>query len=89
MSDTPRTDAQLTQFDSISKYGKHFKNRRGTVSAEFARGLERELAEVRKDLEMAKVSWRLLWADLELARASIRLLRADAAGRLPRQREGA
>jgi hypothetical protein len=42
MSDTPETDAQLTTFTSISKLKKHFVNRRGTVSAELARGLERE-----------------------------------------------
>ena len=41
MSDTPETDAQLTTFTSISKLKKHFINRTGTVSAEFARGLER------------------------------------------------
>ena len=42
MSNTPETDAQLTTFTSISKLKKHFVNRTGTVSAEFARGLERE-----------------------------------------------
>lgn len=42
MSDTPRTDAQLTKFTSISKLKKSFVNQRGTVSAEFARSLERE-----------------------------------------------
>ena len=40
-SDTPETDAQLTTFTSISKLKKHFVNRTGTVSAEFARKLER------------------------------------------------
>jgi hypothetical protein len=42
-SDTPETDAQLTTFTSISKLKKHFTNKRGTVSAEFARKLERKL----------------------------------------------
>lgn len=42
MSDTPETDAQLTTFTSISKLKKHFVNRTGTVSAEFAREMERE-----------------------------------------------
>lgn len=48
MSDTPETDAQLTTFTSISKLKKHFVNRTGTVSAEFARGLERERDEARR-----------------------------------------
>jgi hypothetical protein len=47
VSDTPETDAQLTTFTSISKLKKHFVNRTGTVSAEFARKLERELREAR------------------------------------------
>jgi len=42
MTDTPETDAQLTSFTSISKLKKPFVNRTGTVSAEFARKLERE-----------------------------------------------
>ena len=42
MSNTPETDAQLTTFTSISKLKKHFVNRTGTVSADFARKLERE-----------------------------------------------
>ncbi len=41
-SDTPGTNAQLTAFTSISKLKKHFVNHTGTVSAEFARKLERE-----------------------------------------------
>lgn len=51
MSDTPRTDAQLTKFTSISKLKKPFVNQRGTVSAEFARGLERENNKMRDALE--------------------------------------
>ena len=43
MNDTPETDAQLTTFTSISKLKKHFVSRTGTVSADFARKLEREL----------------------------------------------
>lgn len=42
MSDTPETDAQLTTYTSISKLRKHFTNKKGTVSAGFARKLERE-----------------------------------------------
>ena len=39
---TPETDAQLKTFTSISKHKRHFTNRTGTVSAKFARKLERE-----------------------------------------------
>jgi hypothetical protein len=42
MSDTPETDAQITTFESISKLKRRFKNKTGTVSAEFARRIERE-----------------------------------------------
>lgn len=52
MSDTPETDAQLTSFTSISKLKKHFVNRRGTVSADFARGLERGRNHARRALEL-------------------------------------
>ena len=54
MSDTPETDAQLTSFTSISKLKKHFVNRTGTVSADFARRLERERDEARRELEFLK-----------------------------------
>ena len=47
MSDTPETEAQLTTFTSISKLKKHFVNRTGTVSADFARKLECERDEAR------------------------------------------
>jgi len=47
-ADTPDTDAQLTPFESISKYGKRFMNRRGVVSADFARDLERQRNEWRE-----------------------------------------
>ena len=47
VSDTPKTDAQLTTFTSISKLKKHFVNRTGTVSADFARKLECERDEAR------------------------------------------
>jgi hypothetical protein len=53
--DTPETDSQITTFTSISKYGKHFENRTGTVSAEFARKLERRLGDAEMELEIAKV----------------------------------
>ena len=36
------TDDQLTTFTSISKLKRHFVNRTGTVSADFARRLERQ-----------------------------------------------
>jgi transposase-like protein len=49
MNETPETDAQLTNFLSISKLGKHFTNRTGTVNAEFARTLERERDEAREE----------------------------------------
>ena len=56
MSDTPETDAQLTTFTSISKLRKHFVNRTGTVSAEFARKLERERDHWKSEsLEQAKL----------------------------------
>ena len=51
MSDTPETDAQLTTFESISKLKKRFVNKTGTVSAEFARKLERERNEWRARFE--------------------------------------
>lgn len=47
---TPETDSQITTFDSISKYKKRFKNKTGTVSANFARKLERERDEAREEL---------------------------------------
>jgi hypothetical protein len=47
VTDTPETDAQLTTFTSISKLKRHFVNRTGTVSADFARKLERERDEAR------------------------------------------
>jgi hypothetical protein len=50
-SDTPETDAQLTTFESISKLKKRFVNKTGTVSAEFARKLERERDEWRARFE--------------------------------------
>ena len=52
MSDTPETDAQLTSFTSISKLKKHFVNRTGTVSAGFARGLERQRDAAARALEL-------------------------------------
>ena len=51
MSDTPETDAQLTTFNSVSKLGKHFTNKKGTVSAKFARKLERERDNARRMAE--------------------------------------
>lgn len=51
MSDTPETDAQLTTYDSVSKLKKPFTNKRGTVSAGFARKLERERDNARRMAE--------------------------------------
>jgi len=64
MSDTPETDAQLTTFTSISKLKKHFTNKSGTVSAEFARKLERERNEARAFL--AEMQAALKWAAQEV-----------------------
>jgi hypothetical protein len=47
---TPETDGQIKTFISISKYRRHFTNRTGTVSADFARKLERERDEAVKAL---------------------------------------
>jgi hypothetical protein len=56
MTDTPETDAQLTTFTSISKLKKPLVNRRGTVSAEFARKLERERDKAHSEcLEQARL----------------------------------
>ncbi len=57
---TPETDAQITTFDSISKYKKRFKNKTGRVSAEFARKLERERDEARTEVEKLRKSFRSL-----------------------------
>lgn len=50
---TPETDAQITTFDSISKYKKRFKNKTGTVSLDFARRLERERDLAREETRIA------------------------------------
>lgn len=52
MSDrpTPETDTQIKTFTSVSKLKKSFENRTGTVSAAFARKLERERDEAREAL---------------------------------------
>lgn len=57
MSDTPETDAQLTAFTSISKYGKRFENKTGTVGAEFARKLERERNAALNRLKEIELLW--------------------------------
>ena len=64
MSDTPETDAQLTSFTSISKLKKHFVNRTGTVSAEFARGLERGRNEAREKAERYRLEANAMMAKL-------------------------
>jgi hypothetical protein len=55
MSDTPETDAQVTTFTSISKLKKRFEVSTGKVSAEFARKLERERDELRRERDEALV----------------------------------
>ena len=55
MSDTPETDAQVTTFTSISKLKKRFEVSTGKVSAEFARKLERERDELRRERDQALV----------------------------------
>ena len=47
---TPETDSQIKTFTSVSKLKKSFENRTGTVSAGFARKLERERDEAREAL---------------------------------------
>ena len=54
---TPETDSQITTFDSISKYKKRFKNKTGTVSANFARKLERERDEARALVDRLHVAF--------------------------------
>ena len=46
---TPETDSQIKTFTSVSKLKKSFENRTGTVSAGFARKLERERDEAREE----------------------------------------
>lgn len=48
---TPETDSQIKTFTSVSKLKKSFENRTGTVSAGFARRLERERDEALEALE--------------------------------------
>lgn len=57
MSDTPETDAQITIFKSVSKLGKHFTNKKGTVSANFARKLERERNAALNRLKEIELLW--------------------------------
>ena len=64
MSDTPETDAQLTTFTSISKLKKHFANRTGTVSAEFARKLERERDEARRLIAVAQEAFNVIHVEV-------------------------
>lgn len=45
---TPETDTQIKTFTSVSKLKKSFENRTGTVSAAFARKLERERDEANR-----------------------------------------
>lgn len=57
---TPETDAQIKTFTSVSKLKKSFENRTGTVSAGFARRLERERDEAREALEFRRGLYKLL-----------------------------
>lgn len=54
---TPETDSQIKTFTSVSKLKKSFENRTGTVSAGFARRLERE----RDEALAAIVGWENKW----------------------------
>ena len=54
---TPETDSQIKTFTSVSKLKKSFENRTGTVSAGFARKLERE----RDEALAAIVGWENKW----------------------------
>ena len=78
MSDTPETDSQITYFSSISKYGKRFTNRTGTVSAEFARGLERQRNEARAMAEQMSESNQVLMADVRFYREAWEQLKKAA-----------
>ena len=64
MSNTPETDAQLTTFTSISKLKKHFVNRTGTVSADFARKLERERDEARRLVALAQDAFKVIHVEV-------------------------
>jgi hypothetical protein len=64
VSDTPETDAQLTTFTSISKLKKYFVNRTGTVSAEFARKLERERDEARRLVAVAQEAFNVIHVEV-------------------------
>ena len=57
---TPETDSQIKTFTSVSKLKKRFENRTGTVSAGFARKLERERDEAREDLEFRRGLYKVL-----------------------------
>jgi len=48
---TPETDAAVTTFTSISKLKRRFECSTGKVSAEFARRLERERDEARREVD--------------------------------------
>jgi len=69
MRNTPETDAQLTTFTSLSKLKKHFVNRTGTVSAEFARGLERERDNLQDQRDFAMGEMARLERERDEARA--------------------
>lgn len=75
MSDTPETDAQLTIFTSISKLKKHFVNRTGTVSAEFARNLERQRNQFETDLWSEETEHRMTKTTLSALAAERNQLR--------------
>lgn len=48
---TPETDAEVTTFTSISKLKRRFSCSTGKVSADFARRLERERDEARREVD--------------------------------------
>jgi uncharacterized protein YbjQ (UPF0145 family) len=79
MRNTPETDAQLTTFTSLSKLKKHFVNRTGTVSAEFARGLERERDNLQDQRDFAMGEMARLERERDEAKHTVLRLRKQRA----------
>jgi chromosome condensin MukBEF ATPase and DNA-binding subunit MukB len=77
MSDTPLTDAQLTSFLSISKLGRHFTNRTGTVSAKFARKLERSIYECEKEIKDLTIRAQKAERDYDLINSYFEALKVE------------
>jgi len=86
MSDTPEIDAQLTTFTSISKLKKHFVNRTGAVSAEFARKLERERDNLQDQRDFAMSEIERLKCERDNARECYKVA-MDLVARYKRERD--